>query len=288
MGKARELSELGGTVTVSNGNVGIGGSPSAWYSTQYRGVQFQDGWAVFANDNGNGAAIVASNAYGSGANEFKYINSNYATMYQQGLPGGSHRWYVAPSGTAGNAITFTQAMTLDGNGNLLVGKTSSADTVVGSMVRGTGYITATWAETANSTTTYHVYSTGASAYRFYVGLGGTVYATNTAISAISDRRFKENIRDLDSGLDAILELKPRVFDWKAGKGKDIKNDRGFIADEFKQVFPDLIDEWKDTPPEGEAPYESVRPELMPVLVRAIQELKAELDTVKAELAALKG
>ena len=135
----------------------------------------------------------------------------------------------------------------------------------------------------NSDTTLQVYSTGATAYRFYVGYGGTVYATSTTISSLSDARYKENVRDLDAGLDAVMALNPRKFDWKAGKGKDIKDDRGFIAQEFEQVFPDLIDEWKDPAPEGEEPYKSVRQDLIPVLVKAIQELKAELDAVKARL-----
>jgi len=133
-----------------------------------------------------------------------------------------------------------------------------------------------------------LYSTGASANRFYVGMGGTVFATNTTISAISDQRFKENIRDLDIGLDSILALKPRKFDWKAGKGKDKKDDRGFIAQEFEQVFPDLIDEWRDPAPEGEEPYKAVRQDLIPVLVKAIQEQQAMIDELKAEMAALKG
>ena len=135
---------------------------------------------------------------------------------------------------------------------------------------------------------FDYYNSTAAAYRFYVTSAGTIYATNTTISAISDQRFKENIQDLDAGLEKIMALKPRRFDWKAGKGKDIKGDRGFIAQEFEQVFPDLIDEWKDPAPEGEEPYKSVRQDLIPVLVKAIQELKAELDSVKAELATLKG
>jgi hypothetical protein len=125
-------------------------------------------------------------------------------------------------------------------------------------------------------------------YRFYVTQGGTIFATSTTISAISDQRLKENVQDLDVGLDAVMALKPRKFDWKEGKGKDIKGDRGFIAQEFEEVFPDLIDEWKDPAPEGEDPYKSVRADLIPVLVKAIQELKADLDATKAELAALKG
>ena len=140
----------------------------------------------------------------------------------------------------------------------------------------------------NSQTNYHLYSTGAGTYRFYVGAGGTISATATTITAISDIRLKENIRDIDVGLDALMALRPRKFDWKEGKGKDKKGDRGWIAQEFETVFPDMIDEWKDEPPEGEEPYKAVNADLIPILVKAIQELKAELDSVKAELQTLKG
>jgi hypothetical protein len=134
----------------------------------------------------------------------------------------------------------------------------------------------------SSYSTYEVYSTSAAAYRFYVDYAGTVFATTTTISAISDQRFKENIQDIDVGLNAVMALKPRKFDWKAGKGKDIKGDRGFIAQEFEQVFPDLIDEWKDPAPEGEEPYKSVRQDLIPVLVKAIQELTARVAQLESK------
>jgi hypothetical protein len=77
-------------------------------------------------------------------------------------------------------------------------------------------------------------------------------------------------------------LKPRTFDWKEGKGKNIKDDRGFIAQEFEQVFPDLVDNWKDPAPEGEEPYKSVRQDLIPVLVKAIQELSAKVAALEAK------
>jgi hypothetical protein len=193
----------------------------------------------------------------------------------------AHQWFSAGSGTAGNAITWTQAMTLDASGNLLVGKSSAVATAVGIQFQPLGTSYHTLSASTNAEATLLVYSTGAAAYRFYVGLGGTVFATNTTISAISDARLKENVQDLDVGLDAILALKPRKFDWKAGKGKDIKGDRGFIAQEFEQVFPNLIDEWKDPAPEGEAPYKSVRQDLIPVLVKAIQELTARVAALEA-------
>ena len=67
------------------------------------------------------------------------------------------------------------------------------------------------------------------------------------------------------------------------RSKDVKGDRGFIAQEFEQVFPDLIDEWKDPAPEGEEPYKSVRQDLIPVLVKAIQELNAKVQALEAQL-----
>jgi len=180
-------------------------------------------------------------------------------------------------------------------GQFLVGTTNTSGTA------GNGFKVINNGETVNVVTaqsqnadrsTYEFYSTGASAYRFYVGAGGTVYATNTTISAISDQRLKENIRDLDDGLDAVMALKPRKFDWKEGKGKDIKGDRGWIAQEFEQVFPEMISAWKDEPPEGEEPYKSVAADLIPVLTKAIQELKAindaqatRIETLEAQNAA---
>lgn len=184
----------------------------------------------------------------------------------------------------------SERMRLDASGNFLVGKTTAGESTGGN---GTTIFTGVNAEVAvnaagstSGTTGLALYSSGAAAFRFYVNMAGTVFATSTTISAISDQRLKENIRDLDVGLNAVLSLKPRVYDWKEGKGKDIKGDRGFIAQEFEQVFPDLIDEWKDPAAEGESPYKSVRPDLIPVLVKAIQEQQALITSLTARVAAL--
>jgi hypothetical protein len=55
---------------------------------------------------------------------FDYLNNGRAHMYLQDGVAGGHAWFTAPSGTAGNAITFTQAMTLNASGNLGIGTTS--------------------------------------------------------------------------------------------------------------------------------------------------------------------
>jgi len=122
---------LGGTTystpaisVTATGNLGLGVTPSAWYSTA-RAMQLGVTGSIFGRT-GNEIVGVASNAYNDAVSttSYKYIASgNLATSYLQTT--GQHQWYNAPSGTAGNAITFTQAMTLDASGNLLVGTTTS-------------------------------------------------------------------------------------------------------------------------------------------------------------------
>jgi hypothetical protein len=177
-------------------------------------------------------------------------------------------------------------------GNLLVGKTAADTTTAGSAILpayGGANIPAmslAGASSSNSQLGYHQYSTSAAAFRFYVGYGGTVYATSTTITGISDQRLKENIRDLDDGLEKVLSLKPRKFDWKEGKGADIKNARGFIAQEFEIVFPDMVEEWKDPAPKGEDPYKAVNANLIPTLVKAIQEQQALITSLTTRITAL--
>jgi hypothetical protein len=170
----------------------------------------------------------------------------------------------------------TERMRLTGSGHLLVGKTAVAITTVGGEMRSDGGISSTRSGSTNATSTFEVYSTGAGAYRFFVDMAGNVNATSTSISAISDIRLKENVRDLDTGLDTILALKPRRFDWKEGKGKDVKDDMGFIAQEVETVLPELVGGWKAG--EGEPDdLKSVKAgDLIPVLVKAIQELTARV------------
>jgi hypothetical protein len=130
-----------------------------------------------------------------------------------------------------------------------------------------------------------MYSTGAAAYRFYVGWGGTIYATSIVITAISDGRLKENVRDIDTGLDAILSLKPRRFDWKEGKGQDKKNAAGFIAQEFEEVFPECVGV-SEAGGDG-IEYKNINHEtLIPTLVKAIQEQQAIITSLTTRIAAL--
>ena len=100
----------------SSGNLGLGVTPSAWGTL--KALEFAGATSV-ASD---GTAIqLTSNAYFNGTN-WIYKNSAGAGNYY--INNNTHNWRIAGSGTAGNAISFTQAMTLDASGNLGVGTTS--------------------------------------------------------------------------------------------------------------------------------------------------------------------
>jgi len=107
----------------SSGNVGVGVTPSAWSSISGGAFQTFAGATLYSygTDNFN----LAQNAFynSAGGLSDKYIRNGAATRYYQAS--GSHQWFNATSGTAGDPITFTQAMTLDASGNLLVGVTSA-------------------------------------------------------------------------------------------------------------------------------------------------------------------
>lgn len=105
------------TTAFMGGNVGIGVTPSAWGGG---GLALQVSKASLWSFNGNNT-YLGNNYFLNSSTQRIYISNGLATEYAQ--INGDHIWYSAPSGTAGNAITFTQAMTLAANGNLLIGGT---------------------------------------------------------------------------------------------------------------------------------------------------------------------
>jgi hypothetical protein len=97
----------------------LGVTPSAWASS-HRALQLSNGGA-FVSDTGTNISIARNSYYASGS--WRYIANSTAQAFA--IEGdGAYKWFNAPSGTAGNAITFTQAMTLDASGRLGIGTTS--------------------------------------------------------------------------------------------------------------------------------------------------------------------
>jgi len=104
----------------SSGNLGLGVTPSAW--SGQTALQIASSGAIASS---NSSLDIYANAYYNAGN--KYIQSSYASRYTQ--TSGQHQWYTAPSGTAGNAITFTQSLAV-GKGTTLAleGATSATGT----------------------------------------------------------------------------------------------------------------------------------------------------------------
>ncbi len=111
------------------------------------------------------------------------------------------------------------------------------------------------------------------------------------ITSLSDARDKKNINDLSLGLDFIMHLKPRQFNWdkrewydnNVSDGSRTENDptAGFIAQELDSVQNEFNADWlnlilKDNPEKWEATYGN----LLPVMVKAMQELKNEYEELK--------
>jgi hypothetical protein len=107
----------------TSGNLGLGVTPSAW-NASYKALDIGNSLGILGD---GGAADLYFNSFVNSSGQFIYKTTAAASAYS--LASGAHRWYTAPSGTAGAAMTFTQAMTLTASGQLLLGNTTA---VVGS------------------------------------------------------------------------------------------------------------------------------------------------------------
>jgi len=98
------------------------------------------------------------------------------------------------------------------------------------------------------------------------------------ISGLSDERDKTNIKNSEYGLDLINSLRPVTFEWNQRDGKKIgKKDLGFIAQDLQKIDDKHLSLVNDENPEKLlASYGR----LIPVLVKSIQELKAEIEILK--------
>lgn len=257
----------------TSGNVGIGVTPSAWVSYQ-KAIDFGGAGNYGSVSARANFAAFATNCYFDGTN-WIYKNTNPANLYEQSA--GANIWRTAPSGTAGTAITFTQAMTLDASGNLLVGTTTTSGNAGGlklSNVSGNrGEITfSNNSGSADYVARFNYGSTPTLVGNITVSSGGTSFVTT------SDYRLKQDVQPLVGGLARINALKPSTYKWKA----DDSNGEGFIAHELADVVPLAVTGEKDAVNEDG----SIKPQgvdlskVVPVLVAAIQELTAEVNALK--------
>jgi hypothetical protein len=143
----------GDLIKDASGNVGIGVTPDWAYGAGYKAIQLVNGGLTIASNGVTGNVEITSNAYRDAGSVYKYQTSTYAT--RNGMNSGEFTWYTAPSGTAGNAITFTQAMTLDASGSLTVNCSSGvANALV--VQRNGGTDTNTVMQFKGATTSYYI------------------------------------------------------------------------------------------------------------------------------------
>jgi hypothetical protein len=192
-------------------------------------------------------------------------------------------------------IADAEKMRIDSGGNLLVGRTAYVGLTTDGLYFGKSFNH--WSLTSEATYVNRN-GTDGSVFIFTKAAGGvgsiSVTASATTYNTSSDYRLKENIAPMTGALEKIAQLKPCTYTWKVNGSAG----QGFIAHELQEVVPDCVTGEKDavetyTDEEG---VEQTRPVyqgidtsfLVATLTAAIQELKAELDTVKSELATLKG
>jgi hypothetical protein len=127
--------------------------------------------------------------------------------------------------------------------------------------------------------TFYLAFTGSNDVRDgYIGNNGSAVLT---LTDESDVRVKENIRPATYGLETIKALRPVLFDWI---GSNVKNVKGFIAQEVKEVLPESV---TVVPTEQFDDMHYLETQTMiPILVKAVQELSAKNDALQARIEAL--
>ena len=117
----------------------------------------------------------------------------------------------------------------------------------------------------------------------------TLFATNGTINT-SDRREKKEIQPLQYGLNQLMQLKPVTFKWNNPKIDNSNKHLGFIAQDLQEVIPEVVvdSEWIEVEGQGKVwkktPLLGVNyAEVIPVLVRSIQEQQTIIDSQKKEI-----
>ena len=253
----------------SSGNLGLGVTPSAWDTV----IGSQVGRASIYGYAGNEAGFQSNCYFGTG--NWRHIANGTAEQIR--FESGEVKFRLGASGTAGNAISFTQAMTLDASGNLLVGTTSFnyAANGVGLRSNAYSYFTATSATplllnlktTTGTIVSINFDDSGVGS----ISTNGTVTLYNTT----SDLRLKNNIQDAAPASALIDAIRVRQFDWKS----DGSHQRyGFVAQELVTVAPEAVHAPADPDEMMAVDYSK----LVPLLVKELQSLRARVAQLESK------
>ena len=301
-GTAGELqfhTESGGTLTKrltidSSGRVQIGSSTDAARNT-FNGIgrlnlqnNSQDGTVDFTQ------GIVFTN---NASNEGTWTHGGIVCTGSTGYDGNMVFGTDGTDARDMSASTITEKMRLTADGCLLVGKSTVPQNSGGPDNTSSG--TAAEFVYGHVNVGVEIRSTNGASNQKYLGFkygGGPTdnggirrdgTTNNVEFYGGSDRRIKKNIQDMDNTLSKICQISLKKFDFKDGTGSGV----GVIGQELINVFPEKVtktdDGTGDTVPDGVEPW-SVGHNYTYQILKAIQELKAENDSLKARIATLEG
>lgn len=254
---------LGGTSEVvrivgSTGNVGIGTSSPTAIGSGYTtvGINGVNGAGLTFNING-----ASANSYIYTATDgFNFINVSGSFLFYNG---GAERMRIENDGKVFIGTTT--------NNNLLIFPRTTNNVYVGNFDNDTISI----ATRLTSSGRLRVENLGT----------GLLYSNGAILTSTnpSDSRLKENITDISWGLSEILKIRPVSYYWKDDKiNQGLQY--GFIAQEVQEIMPDLVKEFATKDGENDVIRLGLEKEgIYATLVKAIQELSAEVEQLKAKI-----
>lgn len=263
------------------------GSASLYYNTTGYANSAFGYWSLLFNTTGYrnsafGSGSLLSNTTGNNntANGYYVLYSN--TTGRENTAVGYKSLYSNVSGFQNTAVGDSALYNNTGNYNTAIGYNAGSQVTTGANLTLIGIDANPSSPTAINQITL--------GNQFVTSLRCNVQT----ITSLSDVRDKKNIKDLSLGLDFITKLKPREFNWDRrdwyeggiSDGSKMKKEptAGFIAQELDELQNEEHAEWlnlvlKDNPEK----WEATPGNLFPVMVKAIQELKAEKDNEISEL-----
>ena len=204
--------------------------------------------------------------YGNACNEQRPLTITSSTTNNNG---DTHTFNVASSsGVIAFATYNTERARIDSNGSLILSPAVAANP---KLIQ----------NCSNNTAAISFRSAGVERGNIYFLDSGVSYNTT------SDYRVKENVVDLDNGIDRLKQIPVHRFNFIANPDTTVD---GFIAHEVQDVVPEAITGTKDAvDAEGNPEYQGIdQSKLVPLLTAALQEAVTRIETLEAEVAALKG